>query len=68
LLTLAHTSTLSVPPSLLLSPLPVYSDKASNGSRTLTLDLDQFDLPPEDEGEGEDGMQGGYENEPVMEN
>lgn len=46
----------------------VCRDKASNGSRTLTLDLDQFDLPPEDEGEGEDGMQGGYENEPVMEN
>ena len=59
----------SFPPSLPLS-LTVRSDKACNGSRTLTLDLDRFDLPPEEEGEagGEDGMQGGYDNEPVEEN
>jgi hypothetical protein len=31
------------------------------------LDLDQFDLPPEEEGEEEGGMEGGYVNEPVME-
>ena len=30
----------------------VCRDKASNGSRTLTLDLDQFDVPLEEEEEG----------------
>jgi hypothetical protein len=37
----------SIPDSPSLTPS--CRDKASNGSRTLTLDLDQFDVQPEDD-------------------